>query len=63
MVQTCFMAALVAEEHECREIFTYQGEAIFGPHFDLDELVSFAKERKTSRRAELEDIATCRAVS
>lgn len=40
IIQTAFKAVLTAEEHECREAFTYRGTAIFGPHFDVDALVS-----------------------
>ncbi len=39
IVQTALKAVLAAEEHEAREQFTYRGKAIFGPHFDVEELV------------------------
>jgi hypothetical protein len=39
VVQTALLAVLTAVEHEARERFTYQGEAIFGPHFDLESLL------------------------
>jgi hypothetical protein len=39
IVQTCFAACLMALEHEAREKFHYKGQAIFGPHFDVDKLV------------------------
>lgn len=42
LVQTAFAAALQAEEHECREFFTFQGLRIFGPHLSLEALVSRA---------------------
>ena len=38
VVQTAFMAVLTAEEHETRELFTYRGQSIFDPHYDVDEL-------------------------
>ena len=38
VVQTALMAVLAAEEHEARERFLYRGEAIFFPHFDVDDL-------------------------
>ena len=38
VVQTAFKAVLTAIEHETREAFRYRGEAIFGPHFDVDRL-------------------------
>lgn len=42
VVQTAFAAALAAEEHECREFFTFAGKRIFGPHLTLEALVSRA---------------------
>lgn len=39
IVQTALMAVLAAEEHEAREQFKYRGRAVFGPHFDVDDLV------------------------
>ncbi len=38
VVQTAFKAVLTAEEHETREAFKYRDVAIFGPHFDVDDL-------------------------
>ena len=38
IVMTAFKACLTAEEHECREKFKYKGQAIFGPHFNVDVL-------------------------
>ena len=43
VVQTAFKAVLTAEEHESREKFKYNGQAIFGPHFDVDVLASVCK--------------------
>lgn len=40
IVQTAFLAVLTAAEHEVRETFKYQGAAIFGPHFNVDRLVT-----------------------
>lgn len=39
VVQTAFLAVMVAIEHETRATFTYQGEAIFSPHYNVDRLV------------------------
>ena len=39
VVQTAFKAVLTAVEHEARENFRYRDVAIFGPHFDVDDLV------------------------
>lgn len=38
LVQTALMAALAATEHEARERFLYEGQPIFAPHFDVDQL-------------------------
>lgn len=39
IVQTALKAVLAAEEHEARERFLYHGKSVFGPHFDIDELL------------------------
>lgn len=44
IVQTAFLAAKVAMEHELRENFLYKGEAIFGPHFSSEALAEFARQ-------------------
>jgi hypothetical protein len=44
VVQTALAAVLAAEEHEARERFTYRGEPIFGPHFDVDALWGLRQE-------------------
>lgn len=51
VVQTAFKAAMTAMEHELREQFTYRGEAIFGPHFDVDQLVAMASAGHMDERA------------
>lgn len=51
VVQTAFKAAMTAMEHELREQFTYRGEAVFGPHFDVDHLVEMAKAGHTDERS------------
>lgn len=38
VVQTAFKCALTSAEHRVREWFTYKDKAIFGPHFDVDDL-------------------------
>lgn len=50
VVQTVLKACLTSAEHMIREHFTYQRVRIFGPHFDVDELVSFAKKRPIDAR-------------
>lgn len=42
VVQTAFKAVMTAVEHETREQFIYKGAAIFGPHFNVDHLVTMA---------------------
>jgi len=39
IVQTAFKLCITSFEHRCREAFTYRGKRIFGPHFDIEELV------------------------
>jgi hypothetical protein len=43
VVQTAMKAVLTALEHEAREEFLYADTAIFGPHFNVDDLVVLAK--------------------
>ena len=50
VVQTAFKAALTSAEHQVREWFRYKGEAIFGPHHDLDALVEICREGKVEYR-------------
>lgn len=39
LVQTAFKAVMTALEHEAREQFTFLGQAIFDPHYDVYKLV------------------------
>ncbi len=39
IVQTAFLALKTTLEHEMRENFKYEGVAVLGPHWDLDERV------------------------
>ena len=43
VVQTAFKAVMCAMEHEVREEFTYKDAAIFGPHFDIEQLVEICQ--------------------
>lgn len=45
VVQTAFSAIRWAEEHEMRELFTFRGQRIFGPHFNVGALALFAAEQ------------------
>jgi len=44
IVQTAFAAVLMAEEHEIRESFQFNGQPIFGPHFNSYKLADFAQQ-------------------
>jgi hypothetical protein len=51
VIGTAFKAVMTAVEHETREQFTYRGAAIYGPHFNVDELVHLTKYGTTDGRA------------
>lgn len=38
VVSTAFKAFLTAEEHECREAFSYRGQRVLGPHMNLEHV-------------------------
>lgn len=38
VIRTAFKAAVTWAEHETREMFRYRGDAIFGPHIDVERL-------------------------
>lgn len=46
IVQTCFKLCITSMEHRCREHFKYMNTRVFGPHFDIDDLVSICKDGK-----------------
>jgi hypothetical protein len=39
IVQTAFKLSLTSFEHRAREAFKYKGAQVFGPHFDVEDLV------------------------
>jgi hypothetical protein len=51
VVQTAFMAVMAAEEHETRECFKYKEQAVFGPHFDVDDLAELVRRGRKDVRA------------
>ncbi len=51
LVQTALKCVLTAIEHEAREQFKYKGQAIFGPHFNVNDLVELAKSGSKDERA------------
>jgi hypothetical protein len=50
LVQTALKAVLTAVEHEAREQFSYRGQAIFGPHHDVEALVELCEARRQDVR-------------
>jgi hypothetical protein len=44
IVQTAFKLCMTSFEHRCREGFRFMGARIFGPHFDVDDLVKLCKD-------------------
>lgn len=44
IVQTLFKCCITSMEHRTREAFQFQGARIFGPHFDVYDLVSLCKD-------------------
>lgn len=43
LVQTAFKAVMTSMEHQAREHFTYRGARVFGPHFDVEQLVKLCR--------------------
>ena len=54
LVQTALKCVLTSLEHEAREQFKYKGQAVFGPHFDVDKLYWLALTEHEDARAEKE---------
>ncbi len=50
IVQTVFKCLITSLEHRAREWFTYRGQPVFGPHFDVEALVQLCKERRFVQR-------------
>ena len=50
IIQTAFKAVLTAVEHEVREKFKYRDSAIFGPHFNVDDLVMTCRKPPDARQ-------------
>ncbi len=44
VVQTAFLAALQASEHEVREFFHFSNQPIFRPHYDVYRLLDLCEE-------------------
>lgn len=43
IVQTAFKCCMTSMEHRTREAFTYREARIFGPHFDVEQLVELCQ--------------------
>jgi hypothetical protein len=52
VVQTVFLAVKTAEEHELRENFKYKEELIFGPHINVNYLVTVSRFEPEDKRNE-----------
>lgn len=50
IVRTAFKCIVTSMEHRAREWFAYRGQAIFGPHFDVEALVELCREGKFELR-------------
>lgn len=50
LVQTALKCILTSAEHRVREGFTYRGQRVFGPHFDVDALHKIARRRQLDVR-------------
>lgn len=48
IVQTAFKCCLTSMEHRTREDFTYKGKRVFGPHFDIEDLVRLCRKRENA---------------
>ena len=50
VVQTILLLVKTSLEHRMREHFLYKGQRIYGPHFDVDELVQVCVDKKIDYR-------------
>lgn len=48
IVQTAFKACLTSMEHRARESFRYKDARVFGPHFNVEDLVGLCKDRENA---------------
>lgn len=53
IVSTVFKCVNTSLEHRCREWFLYRGKAVFGPHFDVDDLYAIADRVDTRENKEV----------
>jgi len=50
VTQTLLKLLLTSHEHRVREHFTYKGELVYGPHFDVEALWALAHSRRIDVR-------------
>jgi hypothetical protein len=43
IIQTAFKLCLTSAEHRVREAFMYKGVRVFGPHWDVEDLVALGR--------------------
>jgi len=55
IVSTAFKAMLAAVEHEAREQFTWRGEAIYRPHYDIYALHKLSARNAIDKREEVQN--------
>jgi hypothetical protein len=48
IVQTAFKLCLTSMEHRTREGFKYKDARVFGPHFDVEDLVNMCRTRENA---------------
>jgi len=51
LVQTAFKLVLASIEHEARERFTYLGQPVLGPHFDIKDMVRLCEDGRADAGA------------
>jgi hypothetical protein len=50
IVETAFLCASRSSEHVLREHFTYKGERVYSPHFDVKARLQMCERRAFDRR-------------
>lgn len=50
IVETAFAACRRSMDHVLKEHFTYKGERVYSPHFDVNARIKMCKDKKFDRR-------------
>lgn len=50
IVTTCFKCLMTSQEHKAREWFHFKGKSIFGPHYNVNDLLEICD--RVDQRAE-----------